>query len=60
MEKMGLQDDEPIEHRLINRSIGCPEEGGRSQLQYSKDLLEYDDVMNLQRRSVYTADAGRP
>ena len=55
MEKMGLQDDEPIEHRLINRSIENAQkkvEGHNFNIR--KNLLEYDDVMNLQRRSVYS------
>ena len=54
MEKMGLEDDEPIEHRWINRSIENAQkkvEGHNFNIR--KNLLEYDDVMNLQRRSVY-------
>ncbi len=54
MEKMGLEDDEPIEHRWINRSIENAQkkvEGHNFNIR--KNLLEYDDVMNLQRRSIY-------
>ncbi len=55
MEKMGLEDDEPIEHRWINRSIENAQkkvEGHNFNIR--KQLLEYDDVMNLQRKAVYT------
>jgi preprotein translocase subunit SecA len=54
MEKMGLEDDEAIEHRWINKSIEDAQkkvEGHNFNIR--KNLLEYDDVMNLQRRSVY-------
>ncbi len=54
MEKMGLEDDEPIEHRWINRSIENAQkkvEGHNFNIR--KNLLEYDDVMNLQRTAIY-------
>jgi len=54
MEKMGLEDDEPIEHRWITRSIENAQkkvEGHNFNMR--KNLLEYDDVMNLQRKSIY-------
>ena len=54
MEKMGLKDDEAIEHRWINKSIEDAQrrvEGHNFNIR--KNLLEYDDVMNLQRRAVY-------
>ncbi len=54
MERMGLQDDEAIEHRWINKSIEDAQkrvEGHNFQIR--KNLLEYDDVMNLQRRTIY-------
>ena len=53
MEKMGLEDDEPIEHRWINRSIENAQkkvEGHNFNIR--KQLLEYDDVMNLQRQAI--------
>jgi preprotein translocase subunit SecA len=55
MERMGLEDDEPIEHRWITKSIENAQkkvEGHNFNIR--KNLLEYDDVMNLQRKSVYT------
>ena len=54
MEKMGLEDDEAIEHRWINKSIEDAQkrvEGHNFQIR--KNLLEYDDVMNLQRKTIY-------
>jgi preprotein translocase subunit SecA len=54
MERMGLEDDEPIEHRWISKSIENAQkkvEGHNFNIR--KNLLEYDDVMNMQRKSVY-------
>ena len=51
---MGLEDDEPIEHRWITRSIENAQkkvEGHNFNIR--KNLLEYDDIMNLQRKAVY-------
>jgi len=54
MERMGLQDDEAIEHRWINKSIEDAQRRVEAHnFNIRKNLLEYDDVMNLQRRSVY-------
>jgi preprotein translocase subunit SecA len=54
MERMGLKDDERIEHRWINRSIENAQkkvEGYNFNIR--KTLLEYDDVLNDQRKAVY-------
>jgi preprotein translocase subunit SecA len=54
MERLGLKDDEAIEHRLITNSIEEAQkkvEGHNFNIR--KNLLEYDDVMNLQRKAVY-------
>ena len=54
MEKMGLEDDEPIEHRWINRSIeNAQKKVEGHNFNVRKQLLEYDDVMNLQRKAIY-------
>jgi preprotein translocase subunit SecA len=53
-ERMGMQDDEPIEHRWVTKQIENAQkkvEGHNFNIR--KNLLEYDDVMNLQRASVY-------
>ncbi len=54
MEKLGLQDGEPIEHNLISRAIENAQtkvEGHNFEIR--KHLLEYDDVMNQQRKVIY-------
>ncbi|RME24999.1 MAG: hypothetical protein D6798_09935, partial [Deltaproteobacteria bacterium] len=54
MEKMGLEDNEPIEHRWITRSIeNAQKKVEGHNYNARKNLLEYDDVMNLQRKAVY-------
>ncbi len=54
MEMLGLKDDEAIEHRMLTNQIEAAQmkvEGHHFNTR--KNLLEYDDVMNLQRKSVY-------
>ncbi len=54
MERMGMKDDEAIEHRWVTASIENAQkkvEGHNFNIR--KNLLEYDDVMNLQRKAVY-------
>jgi preprotein translocase subunit SecA len=54
MERMGLRDDEAIEHPWISSSIENAQkkvEGYHFNIR--KNLLEYDDVMNYQRKGVY-------
>jgi preprotein translocase subunit SecA len=54
MERMGLEDDEPIEHRWITSAVENAQrkvEGHNFNMR--KNLLEYDDVMNYQRKGVY-------
>jgi len=54
MERMGLKDDEPIEHRWITSSIeNAQKKVEGHHFQVRKNLLEYDDVMNYQRKGVY-------
>ncbi len=54
MEKMGLEDNEPIEHRWITKSIeNAQKKVEGHNYNARKNLLEYDDVMNLQRKAVY-------
>ena len=54
MERMGLKDDEAIEHRWITASIeGAQKKVEGHNFNMRKNLLEYDDVMNLQRKAVY-------
>ncbi len=54
MERMGLPDDEPIEHPWVTRSIGDAQSKVEARnFDIRKNLLEYDDVMNEQRKTVY-------
>ena len=54
MDRMGMPDDEPIEHPWVTKSI----ENAQTKVEtrnfdIRKNLLEYDDVMNAQRKTVY-------
>src|SRR5439155_11068466 len=54
MERMGMPDDEPIEHPWVTKSISDAQtkvEGRNFDIR--KHLLEYDDVMSEQRKTVY-------
>jgi len=54
MEKLGMEDGEPIENRMISKAIENAQakvEGHNFDIR--KQLLEYDDVMNQQREVVY-------
>jgi len=54
MDKLGVQEDEPIEHNLISKSIeGAQKKVEGRNFEIRKHLLEYDDVMNKQREVVY-------
>jgi preprotein translocase subunit SecA len=54
MEKLGLKEGEQIEHRWLTKSIeGAQKKVEGHNFDIRKNLLEYDDVMNQQRRSVY-------
>jgi preprotein translocase subunit SecA len=54
VEKMGLQEDEAIEHKLLSRSIENAQKKveGRN-FGIRKHVLQYDDVMNKQREVIY-------
>lgn len=54
MEKIGMEDDVPIEHPLVTKAI----ENAQKQVEahnfsIRKQLLEFDDVMNTQREIIY-------
>ena len=55
MERLGMEEGVPIEHRMVTKSIERAQKQveGRN-FEARKHLLEYDDVMNKQRESVYT------
>src|SRR5690606_7463855 len=55
MDKMGVQEDEPIEHRMLTKSIASAQERVEGQnFDMRKNPLEYDDVMNQQRKTIYS------
>jgi preprotein translocase subunit SecA len=55
METLGMQEDEPIEHRWLSRAIeGAQKKVEGHNFDMRKNLLEYDDVMNQQRKTVYS------
>jgi preprotein translocase subunit SecA len=54
MERMGMPDDEPIEHPWVTKSIeNAQRKVEERNFDIRKNLLEYDDVMNAQRKTVY-------
>ncbi len=54
MERLGVEEDQPIEHSLISRSVETAQKRVEEQnFQIRKRVLEYDDVMNKQREVVY-------
>ena len=54
MERMGMPDGQPIEHRMVTKAIESAQKRveGRN-FDIRKDLLKYDDVMNKQREVIY-------
>ena len=54
MERMGVQEGEVIEHRLVTNAIGGAQKRVEAHnFDIRKHLLEYDDVMNQQRGLIY-------
>ncbi|MDP3478339.1 MAG: SEC-C metal-binding domain-containing protein, partial [Desulfoprunum sp.] len=54
MEKLGMEEDEPIEHSMISKAIENAQRKVESHnFDIRKHLLEYDDVMNKQREIIY-------
>ena len=54
VEKIGLEEDMPIEHKMLSKSI----EGAQKKVEgrnfgIRKHVLQYDDVMNKQREIIY-------
>jgi len=54
MNKLGMEEDEPIEHSLITKSIERAQKKVEDHnYNIRKYILEYDDVMNQQREVLY-------
>jgi preprotein translocase subunit SecA len=54
MDRLGMEEGEPIEHGMVTRAIGTAQKRVETRnFEIRKHLLEYDDVMNKQREIVY-------
>ena len=54
MEKRGMAEDEPLQDALVSRTIDMAQKQVESlHFATRKQVLEYDDVMNLQRIAIY-------
>jgi len=54
MERLGMEEGVPIEHKWVTRSIESAQKRVEGQnFEIRKSLLEYDDVMNMQRKAIY-------
>ncbi len=54
MDRLGIEEDEPIEHSLVTKSLETAQKRVESHnLEIRKHLLKYDDVMNKQREIIY-------
>ncbi|MCK5310516.1 MAG: preprotein translocase subunit SecA [Desulfobacteraceae bacterium] len=55
MDKIGIGEGEPIEHKLISKAIENAQSKVEGQnFEIRKHLLDYDDVMNQQRDAIYS------
>jgi preprotein translocase subunit SecA len=55
MERLGMEEGEPIEHNLISRGIeNAQKKVEAHNFDIRKHLLEYDDVMNKHREIIYS------
>lgn len=53
--KLGLEEDQPIEYGLLSRQIEAAQKKVESKnFDIRKHVLQYDDVMNLQRDVIYS------
>ena len=54
MEKLGMQEGEAIEHSMVTKAIATAQRRVEAHnFEIRKHLLEYDDVMNTQRKVIY-------
>jgi len=54
MSKLGMEEDVPIEHRMVSRAIeNAQKKVEAHNFEMRKHVLEYDDVMNQQRKVIY-------
>jgi preprotein translocase subunit SecA len=54
MESLGVDDDTPLDHKMLSNAIEQAQKTVESRnFQARKNVLEYDDVMNVQRNLIY-------
>jgi len=54
MDKIGMEENQPIEHKLISKAIENAQKRVEAHnFDIRKHLLEFDDVMNRQRQVIY-------
>jgi preprotein translocase subunit SecA len=54
MDRIGIEENQPIEHKYISRAIENAQKRVEGQnFDIRKHLLDYDDVMNKQRKVIY-------
>src|SRR5216684_1107055 len=54
MLKLGMEEDVPIESKMISKRVAAAQKAVEAQnFAARKHLIEYDDVMNKQRKAVY-------
>ena len=55
MQRLGMEEGVPIEHKMVTNAIARAQKQVEAQnFAVRKHLLEYDDVMNKQRESIYS------
>ncbi|MCG1011212.1 preprotein translocase subunit SecA [Tepidanaerobacter sp. GT38] len=55
MDKLGMDEDQPIEHPIITKSIENAQKKVEARnFDIRKHVLQYDDVMNTQREVIYS------
>ncbi|MFB0920750.1 MAG: preprotein translocase subunit SecA, partial [Oscillospiraceae bacterium] len=54
MERMGVDEDTPLDYKILSNAIENAQKTVESRnFQSRKNVLEYDDVMNVQRNTIY-------
>jgi len=54
LDKLGVDEDQPVEHKMISNSIERAQQKVESRnFDIRKAILEYDDVLNKQREVIY-------
>ncbi len=55
MDRLGIDEDQPIEHRLVTKAIeNAQRKVEAHNFEIRKHLLDYDNVMNQQREVIYS------